>query len=301
MASVLAGITVLDLSQGISGPIAGMLLSDHGASVTKVEPPGGDRFRALAGSNAWLRGRRSVELDLAKSDDRATFHALVRSADVVLESFGPGSAERLGADWATLCALNPGLIHCSITGYGAHPAHRDRPAYDALVAARLGLLDEQRGHLGSPTGYINGDEPFLPDLEIPEGMPPGPPRPGPIFTATPWPSLCTAYLASLGINAALLARQRDGRGQHVETSLLQAALALTTGKWQKTENFRAAGYPTWIYAGLRPGSPTRASSCPARRATRSRCAATWPAPATTTPASRPTPRTSSCWPITGRP
>jgi crotonobetainyl-CoA:carnitine CoA-transferase CaiB-like acyl-CoA transferase len=247
MPSVLDGITVLDLSQGISGPITGMLLSDHGASVIKIEPPGGDRFRALPGSNAWLRGRRSVELDLAKSDDRAAFHGLVRSSDVVLESFAPGAAAPLGADWATLRRSNPGLIHCSITGYGAHPAHRQRPAYDALVAARLGILDENRGHFGSPTGYINGDDPFLPDLEIPDGMPPGPPRPGPIFTYTPWPSLCAAYLASLGINAALLARQRDGQGQHVETSLLQAALALTTGKWQKTENFRALGYPTWIY------------------------------------------------------
>jgi crotonobetainyl-CoA:carnitine CoA-transferase CaiB-like acyl-CoA transferase len=108
-------------------------------------------------------------------------------------------------------------------------------------------LDENRGHFGSPTGHVNGDEPFLPDLEIPEGMPPGPPRPGPIFTHTPWPSLCAAYLATMGINAALLSRERDGRGQHVETSLLQAALALTTGKWQKSENFRATGYPTWIY------------------------------------------------------
>ncbi len=70
MTSVLDGIRVLDLSQGISGPIAGMLLSDHGAAITKVEPPGGDRFRSLPGSNAWLRGRRSIELDLAKPDDR---------------------------------------------------------------------------------------------------------------------------------------------------------------------------------------------------------------------------------------
>jgi crotonobetainyl-CoA:carnitine CoA-transferase CaiB-like acyl-CoA transferase len=247
MTSVLAGIRVLDLSQGISGPIAGMLLSDHGAAVTKIEPPGGDRFRALAGARTWLRGRRSLELDLSKTDDRSTFHSLVRSSDVVLESFAPGIASQLESDAATLLGLNPRLIHCSITGYGAHPGHRDRPAYDALVAARLGLLHENRGHLGSPTGYINGDEPFLPDLDIPEGMPPGPPRPGPIFTHTPWPSLCAAYLATMGINAALLARQRDGRGQHVETSLLQAALALTTGKWQKAENFRATGYPTWIY------------------------------------------------------
>jgi crotonobetainyl-CoA:carnitine CoA-transferase CaiB-like acyl-CoA transferase len=247
MTSVLAGVRVLDLSQGIAGPITGMLLSDHGAAVTKVEPPGGDRFRALPGANTWLRGRRSIELDLAKPDDRTTFHDLVRASDVVLESFAPGAAAPLGCDPVTLRGLNPGLIHCSITGYGAHPGHRDRPAYDALVAARLGLLHENRGHLGSPTGHINGDEPFLPDLDIPEGMPPGPPRPGPIFTYTPWPSLCAAYLATMGVSAALLARERDGRGQHVETSLLQAALALTTGKWQKAENFRATGYPTWIY------------------------------------------------------
>ncbi len=247
MTSVLEGISVIDLSQGIAGPIAGMLLSDHGAAVTKIEPPGGDRFRSLPGSNAWLRGRRSIELDLAKHEDQATFHALVGSADVVLESFAPGTAEQLGADPTTLLELNPGLVHCSITGYGAHPAHRHRPAYDALVAARLGILGENRGHLGGPTRYINGDDPFLPDLEIPEGMAPGSPRPGPIFNHTPWPSLCAAYLATMGINAALLARERDGRGQHVETSLLQAALALTTGKWQKAENHRAAGYPTWIY------------------------------------------------------
>ena len=247
MTSVLAGLRVLDLSQGISGPIAGMLLSDHGAAVTKIEQPGGDRFRAISGSATWLRGRRSLELDLSTPDDRGVFHALVRSTDVVLESFGPDVRAQLGSDPATLLGLNPRLVHCSITGYGNHPGHRNRPAYDALVAARLGLLHENRGHFGGPTGFINGDEPFLLDLDIPEGMRPGPPRPGPIFSHTPWPSICAAYLATMGINAALLARERDGRGQHVETSLLQAALALTTGMWQRTENFRATGYPTWIY------------------------------------------------------
>ena len=247
MPSVFAGIRVLDLSQGIAGPIAGMLLADHGAAVTKVEPPGGDRFRSLPGSNAWLRGRRSAELDLAKPEDHRTFLDLVGAADIVLESFTPGTAERLGVNAATLLALNPRLIHCTITGYGRHPAHRDRPAYDALVAARLGLLHEQRGHLGSPTDHINGLEPFLADLDVPDGMPPGPPRPGPIFTHTPWPSLCAAYLATTGISAALLARERDGRGQHVETSLLQAALVLTSSKWQRAEHASATGYRTWIY------------------------------------------------------
>lgn len=247
MTSVLDGIRVLDLSQGVAGPIAGMLLADHGAAVTKIEPPGGDRFRAMSGSNVWLRGRRSVELDLAKAEDRTAFYALVQSADVVLESFAPGTAERLGVDAPTLSALRPGLIHCSITGYGNHPKHRDRPAYDALVAARLGLFHENRGHLGSPPDQVNGEAEFIPELSIPDGMPPGPARPGPVFTHTPWTSLCAGYLATTGINAALLARERDGRGQHVETSLLQAALSLTTGKWQKVDNLHATGYRTWIY------------------------------------------------------
>ena len=163
MPSVFSGIRVPDLSQGIAGPIAGMLLADHGAAVTKIEAPGGDRFRSLPGANVWLRGRRSAELDLAKPADHRTFLELVRSADIVLESFTPGYGRaarrrrRHPAGPATRV-----LIHCSITGYGRHPAHRDRPAYDALVAARLGLLWEQRGYLGGPIGPHHGNEPFWP-------------------------------------------------------------------------------------------------------------------------------------------
>jgi crotonobetainyl-CoA:carnitine CoA-transferase CaiB-like acyl-CoA transferase len=247
MTSVLEGIRVLDLSWGIAGPVAGMLLSDNGADVIKVEPPGGDPFRSTPGYAAWLRGRRSAALDLTDETDRTTFLALVRSADVVLESFSPGTTDRLGIDAETLLAENPRLIYCSITGYGSHPAHRTRPAYDALVAARLGLLHEQRGHLGGAVGYMNGEEPYLEDLAIPEGMEPGSPRSGPIFTYTPWPSMCAAYLATVGINAALLARLRTGRGQHVETSLLQAALSMTASKWQRAERNDEPGYRTWIY------------------------------------------------------
>src|SRR5262249_727931 len=111
------------------------------------------------------------------------------------------------------------------------------------VAARLGLLHEQRGHLGGPVG----DEPLLPDLEVPEGMAPGAPRKGPIFTYTPWPSMCAAFLATTGVSAALFARERTGRGQHVETSLLQAALSLTASKWLQAEHDDAKGFRTWIY------------------------------------------------------
>jgi crotonobetainyl-CoA:carnitine CoA-transferase CaiB-like acyl-CoA transferase len=247
MKSVLDGIRVLDLSWGVAGPITGMLLSDNGADVVKVEPPGGDPFRSSPGYAAWLRGRRSAELDLTGDADRDTFLDLARSADIVLESFAQGTTARLGIDADTLLAHNPSLIYCSITGYGPHPGHRARPGYDALVAARLGLLHEQRGHLGGAIPHMHGEDPYLPDLPIPEGMEPGSPRSGPIFTYTPWPSICAAYLATTGINAALLARLRTGRGQHVETSLLQAALSLTASKWVRAEHNDEPHYRTWIY------------------------------------------------------
>jgi crotonobetainyl-CoA:carnitine CoA-transferase CaiB-like acyl-CoA transferase len=243
MTSVLDGIRVLDLSWGIAGPITGMLLSDHGADVVKIEPPGGDPWRGLPGYDVWQRGRRSAELDLGADADRDAFYALVDGADVVLETFGPGTAARLGVDADTLLARNPRLVHCTISAYGPHRGLQDRPGYDALVAARLGLLHEQRGHLGGPVG----DEPFLPELEVPEGMPPGAPREGPIFTYTPWPSMCAAFLATTGVSAALFARERTGRGQHVETSLLQAALSLTASKWLQAEHDDVKGFRTWIY------------------------------------------------------
>jgi crotonobetainyl-CoA:carnitine CoA-transferase CaiB-like acyl-CoA transferase len=247
MTSVLEGIRVLDLSWGIAGPVAGMLLSDNGADVIKIEPPGGDPFRSSSGYAAWLRGRRSAVLDLTDGADRSTCLALARSADVVLESFSPGTTDRLGIDADTLLTENPRLVYCSITGYGSHPGHRNRPAYDALVAARLGLLHEQRGHLGGAIGHMYGEKPYLEDLPIPEGMEPGSPRSGPIFTYTPWPSMCAAYLATVGINAALLARLHTGRGQYVETSLLQAALSMTASKWLRAERNDEPGYRTWIY------------------------------------------------------
>jgi crotonobetainyl-CoA:carnitine CoA-transferase CaiB-like acyl-CoA transferase len=247
LTSVLAGIRVLDLSWGVAGPVAGMLLADHGADVIKVEPPGGDPFRGTPGYDVWLRGRRSVVLDLGDEAERERFLALAADADVVLESFAPGTMERLGLAHEELRARNSRLIHCSITAYGPHAAHKYRPGYDALVAARLGIWDVQRSHFGGSVGHMHGEEPFLPDIEIPEGMAPGAPREGPIFTYTPWLSLGAAYLATSGINAALFARLRTGRGQHVETSLLQAALSSTASKWQRVGRPDAVGYRSWVY------------------------------------------------------
>jgi crotonobetainyl-CoA:carnitine CoA-transferase CaiB-like acyl-CoA transferase len=206
MPGALDGVAVLDLSWGIAGPLAVMQLADHGADVVKVEPPGGDPFRAHPGSPVWHRGRRSVALDLKGAGDRARFLDLVDRADVLVESFRPGVMSRLGLDHEALAARNPRLVFCSITGYP--PGHRaaHRPGYDALVQARSGQQWEQPGW-----------------------------RDGPIFVPMPLPSMGAQFLAQIGITAALLARERTGRGQHVETSLYQGVLLFTTMLWQHAE------------------------------------------------------------------
>src|SRR4029453_7672072 len=135
MTGGLESIRVLDLSWGIAGPMATMLLADHGADVTKIEPPGGDPFRTQLGYRVWQRGKRSAILDLRDPADRDCLLALARHADVLVESYSPGTTQRLGIDYATLAAANPRLVYCSITAYGRGNRHSDRPGYDALVAA----------------------------------------------------------------------------------------------------------------------------------------------------------------------
>ena len=148
MAGVLDGIRVLDLSWGMAGPLATMLLADHGAQVTRIEPPGGPPVAEPLGPHVWNRGKRSAVLDLRGAQDREVLLCLARRADVLVESMSPGAAERLGIGYATLAAANPRLIYCSITAYGRSGRHAGRPGYDALVAARSGLQWEQRGWPG---------------------------------------------------------------------------------------------------------------------------------------------------------
>jgi crotonobetainyl-CoA:carnitine CoA-transferase CaiB-like acyl-CoA transferase len=213
MAGPLDGLKVLDLSWGIAGPMASMLLSDQGAQVTKIERPGGGPFDDYAGTRVWSRGKRSAVLDLTDPDDRATFLALVAGADVVLESFSPGVTARLGIDYDTLASHNPRLVYCSITGYGRGNPHEHRPAYEALVAARTGSQFAQRGGIMSATDFD------LPPVEIPEGAEQGARSEGPLFVSSPWLSITACYQATMGIAAALLARETTGRGQWVEASL----------------------------------------------------------------------------------
>jgi crotonobetainyl-CoA:carnitine CoA-transferase CaiB-like acyl-CoA transferase len=235
MTGVLSGVRVLDLSWGVAGPAAAMLLCAHGADVTRIERPGEDPFAGWLDYRVYHRGKRSAVLDLADADDRDRFLALASNADVVIESFAPGVTERFGIDYPTLRARNERLVYCSITGYGPDSRHRDRPAYDQLVAARTGFQWEVRAWPGSSADHVAGRDLFGADTDLPAAERHWFDRDGPVFTATPAPSISTAYLAALGTSAALRARETTGRGQHVETSLLQGIVAYQGSMWQRSE------------------------------------------------------------------
>jgi crotonobetainyl-CoA:carnitine CoA-transferase CaiB-like acyl-CoA transferase len=243
---VLDGLHVLDLSWGIAGPMTTMLLADHGAEVVKIEPPGGDPFRGQHGYHAWNRGKRSAVLDLGDAAERELFLSLASRADVLVESFRPGVTERLGIDHATLAARNPRLITCSITGYGRDNSHSQRPGYDALVAARSGIQWEQRGRVGGSAPFLSGQQPFAPEYEVPAEARQGAPREGPLFPASRFPSLGAAYAATTAISAALRARELTGRGQWVETSLLQGALSAGVLAFGTARKLDAFGFMTWV-------------------------------------------------------
>ncbi|MFT3853402.1 MAG: CoA transferase [Ilumatobacteraceae bacterium] len=197
MTQVLDGIRVVDAS---SGPVAGMatmVLADFGADVVKVEPPGGDRFRADAAAPLWLRGKRSVAADLRTTAGLRDLHDLARHADVLVVSGPPSRAVRWGVDAAAAAALNPRLVHCAVTGWGPGGPLAEVPGYEAAVAARSGRMLAFERQLR---------------------------RGGPVFAAVPIGGHVAAHGAVQGIVAALLARTRGAGFQRVETSLLQGLL-----------------------------------------------------------------------------
>ncbi|HLZ72014.1 MAG TPA: CoA transferase [Dehalococcoidia bacterium] len=202
MTGPLAGVRVLDLSCGPAGGAATMVLADFGADVIKIEPPGGDPFRFLAAAPMWLRGKRSLVLDLKANAGVARLHELASDADVAVSSFRPGTAERLSADYATLATVNSRLVYCAITGFGPRGPYRRYKGYEALVAAKSGRMVTFTGQL---------------------------PRPGPAYAAVQVGTHVASQSAVQGIVAALLAREATGRGQLVETSLLQGMLPYDMG------------------------------------------------------------------------
>ncbi|MCW5659707.1 MAG: CoA transferase [Burkholderiaceae bacterium] len=146
MTGVLAGVRVLEHGTFITGPAAAMLLADLGADVVKVEQPEGDPFRAFRGGTysphyqTYNRNKKSVRLDTRKPDDLALFHKLVGEADVYIQNFRPGVAEKIGAGETRLRALNPQLIYCAISGFGPDGPAAQRPSYDSVAQAASGFL-----------------------------------------------------------------------------------------------------------------------------------------------------------------
>jgi crotonobetainyl-CoA:carnitine CoA-transferase CaiB-like acyl-CoA transferase len=226
--------------------MATMLLADQGADVTRIEPPTGDPFASLSGYDVWQRGKRSAQLDLRDPEDLQVFRSFVADADVLVESFAPGTTARLGISYDDLREANPRLVYCSITGYGSTGDLADRPGYDALVAARTGQMWEARGIEGGMLARLAGRDDALAGIEVPDGCGVGAPRPGPLFGGLPWVSLGAFYLATLGISAALRAREVTGRGQLVETSLLQGALTTAVWPWQRVENVDTPNFQSWV-------------------------------------------------------
>jgi crotonobetainyl-CoA:carnitine CoA-transferase CaiB-like acyl-CoA transferase len=198
MESPLAGIRVVEQGTFITGPCAGMMLADLGADVIKIESPEGDPYRSYHGSQysphfqAYNRNKRSLALDMKHGDDCKLFEKLVREADVYIQNFRPGTAERLGAGVEPMRKLNPRLVYCSISGFGASGPYASRPSYDSVAQALSGFLS------------------VVVDYRRPQFL-------GPALA-----DAITGLYASQGILAALVQRGRSGRGCHVEVSMLEA-------------------------------------------------------------------------------
>lgn len=140
MPGPLEHLCVIDLTSGPVGGVATMVFADFGADVVKIERPGGDPFRFLPSASVWLRGKRSVVLDLASAEGRAHLERLVWSADIVLTSGTPEQTRKARLDQDTLAAINPTVVTCAITGFGPTGPYAEYPAHEGVVAAKAGRM-----------------------------------------------------------------------------------------------------------------------------------------------------------------
>src|SRR5579863_4928118 len=147
MARPCDGLVVLDFSWGMAGGLATAVLSDFGSDVIKVEPPAGDPFRSHPAWSAWNRGKKSAVLDLKTAPGRTHAQRLAEQADIVLESFRPGVARRLGIDYATLAAINPRLVYGSISGWGQQGPLSQVAGYEGAIAAQSGRMADFGGQM----------------------------------------------------------------------------------------------------------------------------------------------------------
>jgi crotonobetainyl-CoA:carnitine CoA-transferase CaiB-like acyl-CoA transferase len=220
--SILSGYRVLDCTIAMAGPFAAQRLGDLGADVIKIEPPAGEWQRHVSAGGArgnrvnvsflsLNRNKRSLAIDLKNPEGRAVLLDLMRSADVFLQNYRPGVAERLGVDYETLRAINPRIIYVSMSGYGETGPYRDRPGQDLLLQAMSGaMLSSGRA----------GDPPLPAGQYLVDAV--------------------TAYTAFEGALAALLHRERTGEGQLVKVNMLDA---IVTMQMQELSVFTVGGLP----------------------------------------------------------
>jgi len=238
MTRALEGVRVLDVTQVMAGPYCAMLLCDMGANVIKVESLEGDSTRRMAGTagsespsfNAVNRGKRGIVLDLTKDAARDVFRRLARQSDIVIENYRPGVMERFGLDYDSLAADHPRLIYASISGYGQTGPAAAKGGFDLIAQGVSGLMS------------ITGE--------------PGAP---PVKVGVPLTDLGAGLFALAGILAALHYRERSGRGQYIDTSLVDAGVALSV--WEATEYFRTGQPPEPMGSAHRMSAPYQAFRC----------------------------------------
>ena len=231
----LHGIRVIDVTQAMAAPFCTLNLADMGADVIKVEPPAGEDMRRGSASKnghagtflAMNRNKRGITVDLKKPEGVEIVRRLVKSADVFVQNYRPGVAARLGVAWEDLRALNPRLIYCSISGFGMSGPYAPRGGYDLIAQGMSGIMS------------VTGDED-------------GPPA----KAGLPVSDLSAGLFGAYGILCALEARERTGQGQLVDTSLLEAAVALTV--WEATEYWVTGRAPRALGSAHRLAAPYQA-------------------------------------------
>ena len=234
----LEGIRVLDVTQLMAGPFCAMQLCDMGADVIKVEPPGGDSTRRMSGAsgndspsfNAVNRGKRGIVLNLKTPLGQEAFRRLARRADVVIENYRPGVMRSFGLDYDGLAKDHPRLIFVSISGYGQTGPDSGKGGFDLVAQGVSGLMS------------ITGD-------------PGGPP----VKVGVPLTDLGAALFALSAILAALYYRTRSGCGQYIDTSLVEAGVALSV--WEASEYFAGRGVPQPMGSAHRMSAPYQAIRC----------------------------------------
>jgi len=199
----LDGITVLDFASYIAGSYGPMILAQLGAEVIKIESLAGDSFRHFGfGFLGWNQGKRGISVNLASAEGREIIGRLADKADIVVENLRPGRMRKFGFDYETLAARNPRIIYMSVNGFGNRGPEHNQPGFDPLLQARSGVMAAQGGHQGHPV-YLTC-------------------------------AICdygAAMISAFGCVLALRARERTGRGQFCETSLLQSAMAFQAGEF----------------------------------------------------------------------